>query len=128
MELICENCNIILSKKHQKRFCSNSCQQDKQHKDYIERWLDGKEKGNKGITLQISGHVKRWLHENRGTACETCGWDEKHPVDNATLTEIDHINGDASDCRPENLKILCPNHHSMSPFHRNRNKKSKRIR
>ena len=126
--LRCDNCDTILSKRHQKVFCSNSCQQDKQYKLYIERWQNGFEKGHIGKTIQLSGHVRRWLHENRGTACEVCGWDIKHPVDGRTLTEIDHTDGDATNCTPENLKVLCPNHHAMSPFHRNRNKNSKRQR
>lgn len=29
--------------------------------------------------------------------------------------EVDHINGDAADCRFENLRFLCPNCHSLQP-------------
>jgi HNH endonuclease len=32
-------------------------------------------------------------------------------VDGAALTlHVDHINGDYSDCRPANLRFICPNY------------------
>ena len=36
---------------------------------------------------------------------------------------VDHVNGDHRDCRPENLRFLCPNCHSQTPTHAGRNKK-----
>ncbi|HAN04121.1 MAG TPA: hypothetical protein DCW72_10215 [Elusimicrobia bacterium] len=35
--------------------------------------------------------------------------------------ELDHVNGDNRDNRLENLRILCPNCHSLKPTHRGRN-------
>lgn len=109
-------------------YCSNSCQLRYQHEEFILRWLNGLEVGWVGKTRQISKHIVRYLRCTRGTACEFCGWDEKHPIDGAILTEIDHIDGNAENCHPENLRILCPNCHSMTPTFRNRNKDSKRNR
>jgi hypothetical protein len=57
--------------------------------------------------------------------CELCGWAEKAP-DGRIPVELDHINGDPSDNRLENLRILCPNCHSLQPTHRGLNKKSRR--
>lgn len=54
--------------------------------------------------------------------CELCGWAEKS-IDGRIPVELDHINGDHSDNRIENLRILCPNCHSLQPTHRGRNKK-----
>ena len=53
--------------------------------------------------------------------CEECGW-AKRSEDGRIPIEIDHINGDHSDNRLENLRILCPNCHSMKLTHRGRNK------
>lgn len=55
-------------------------------------------------------------------ACELCGWDER-AVDGRIPVELDHINGDRRDNRLENLRILCPNCHSLQPTHRGKNKK-----
>lgn len=57
--------------------------------------------------------------------CEECGW-EKRSEDGRIPIELDHINGDRHDNRLENLRILCPNCHSLKPTHRGRNKKQRR--
>jgi len=54
--------------------------------------------------------------------CEECGWSRKS-VDGRIPLEIDHINGDSHDNRFNNLRILCPNCHSLKPTHRGRNRK-----
>lgn len=54
--------------------------------------------------------------------CEQCGW-EKRTVDGYLPIELDHINGDRHDNRLENLRILCPNCHSLTTNHRGRKRK-----
>ena len=56
--------------------------------------------------------------------CVECGW-AKRSEDGRMPLEIDHINGDVHDNRLENLRILCPNCHSLKPTHRGRNQKKK---
>jgi hypothetical protein len=55
-------------------------------------------------------------------ACEQCGWSEC-AQDGRIPVELDHINGDRHDNRLENLRILCPNCHSLQPTHRGKNRR-----
>ena len=54
--------------------------------------------------------IKEGLKEDR---CEMCGIGNEWNGKPLTL-QLDHINGDHSDNRLENLQILCPNCHSQT--------------
>lgn len=55
--------------------------------------------------------------------CEHCGWAKRTP-DGYLPLELDHINGDRHDNRLENLRVLCPNCHSLTSTHRGRRRKT----
>jgi len=132
IEYVCENCGVPCVRPAKGnffgKFCSNACQANYTRKKAIKDWLAGRRVGYVGKTKSLANFVRHYLHETRGTACQECGWDKKHPTDSRVLTEVDHIDGDAENCHPDNLKVLCPNCHSMTPTFRARNKKSKRNR
>lgn len=58
--------------------------------------------------------VAAGLREDR---CQLSGWDQR-AADGRRPRELDHVNGDPMDNRLENLRILCPNCHSLQPTHR----------
>ena len=62
--------------------------------------------------------IKEGLKEPK---CEICGWAEKAPGGRIPV-ELDHVNGNHRDNRIENLRVLCPNCHSLQTTHRGINK------
>ena len=79
----------------------------------------------KGSTFQSYKLKQRLFKENlKPQHCEQCGWAERTEDGHLPL-EVDHINGDRTDHRLENLQILCPNCHSLTPSYRYRRGKKK---
>lgn len=58
--------------------------------------------------------------------CEECSWAQK-TADGYLPLELDHINGNRNDNRLNNLRVLCPNCHSLKPTHRGRNRRNARV-
>jgi len=79
----------------------------------------------KNSTFQSYKLKKRLFAENlKPQHCEMCNWAKKS-VDGRLPLELDHINGDSHDNRITNLRVLCPNCHSLQTTHRGRNKNKK---
>lgn len=99
------------------KYCSIQCQQDYKYNNYIKRWLSGEERGwHSGIKseVKLSHHIKRWIFESKGKKCEICKWAEKNPFSDKIPVQIHHVDGNSKNCSSKNLKILCPNCHSLT--------------
>jgi len=124
---ICQNCNKEFKSDHKKsKYCCTSCSAEHRHKKYILNWKSGDERGYTGKTCGISNYIRRYMFEKYDNKCCKCGWGEVHPVTGKIPLEINHIDGDAKRCEEENLELVCPNCHSLTPNFRALNKKSTR--
>jgi len=64
--------------------------------------------------------VRKYLIRTRGYRCEDCGLDSWKGK--SLPLEVEHVNGLNFDNKEENVKLLCPNCHSLTPTWRGRNK------
>jgi hypothetical protein len=72
------------------------------------------------------GCLKQRLYDEglKTRSCELCGQGEKWQGKRMSLI-LDHINGEATDNRIENLQMVCPNCAATLETHRGRNKGSR---
>ena len=126
--MYCRFCKAKLPTRRKKSYCNNLCQAGLQYTQWLISWSNGEQSGHSGKTLKVSNHIRKYLFAKANNKCQKCGWAEIHSKTKTVPLEVNHINGDASDCREENLELICPNCHSLTENFRNLNKHSKRKR
>jgi len=93
----------------------------------IDSWLAGNDRGyTQGWQMDPRRAIKSWLLGRAHHQCELCGWKQINPFSEKSPLQIHHIDGDASNCKPQNLQVLCPNCHSLTDTFGRRNRKSAR--
>ena len=110
----CLNCNRIIP--YYKKYCNNKCQNDYKYKCWIEKWLNGEISGL--VKGGASGFIRRYLQETYENKCSLCGWKEINPITKNIPIELDHKDGDHTNNRPENVRLVCPNCHSLTPTYK----------
>lgn len=96
--------------------CSHKCQRERNYRDYITRWKNGLETGNKGAGgEQLSRWIRRYLREKYQERCARCGWAERNPFNGIIHLTVEHLDGNWSNTTEENLILLCSNCHSLTP-------------
>lgn len=70
----------------------------------------------------LSDPIRAYMLETHGGKCSRCDWAERNPKTERVPLAIDHINGDWTNNRKENLRLLCPNCHSLTETYMNLNR------
>lgn len=105
------------------KFCSNECSSMYKHKKAYEDFINNNEKYCRGNYSPIPFKIN--FLEEQGGVCAICGiepiWNGKPLV-----FVLDHIDGDASNNKRENLRLICPHCDSQLPTFKSKNKHSTR--
>lgn len=111
--VICENCRQN-KETNGKIFCSQKCSHE--HKQTIIF-----NKIESGDTTLYHRQYKKYLIDKYGLKCMECGWCEVNKYSGKIPVELEHIDGNSENNSLDNLKLLCPNHHSLTPTYKSLN-------
>lgn len=108
----------------EKKFCNSKCQQNYTRDEFYKKLLAGE-------NIEI-GHdrARNLMIHIYGARCmggptddtKDCRWDKINPTTGKCPIELEHVDGDSNNNRLENLKLLCPSCHSLTPTYKALNK------
>jgi 5-methylcytosine-specific restriction endonuclease McrA len=99
-----------------RRFCSVAHAHAYNQGVVVNAWLRGEISGaSDKDPEQLRSPIRRYLLEKAGRKCAVCGWNEVNPVTLQPPLHIDHIDGNSRNHAPDNLRVLCPNCHALTP-------------
>ncbi|RDH78773.1 HNH endonuclease [Mycolicibacterium moriokaense] len=114
----CRGCGAALSKRSQKIYCGNACQASARREASTKLWL---ESGEATIATYPGHYIREYIAAAQSGLCAICG--EAAMWKGLPLALVlDHIDGDPTNNRRENLRLVCPNCDSQLPTYKARNR------
>lgn len=111
MDSQCVQCQTLVPPRQ--KYCTNRCQIGFQYRAHIVAWKSGSNGNSRHGVL--SRHVRRYLIEESGGKCILCGWGKVNPTTGRVPLTVDHKDGNWRNNSPNNLQVICPCCHSLTP-------------
>lgn len=68
-----------------------------------------------GDTSYPARSVRKYLIHKHGNQCMECGWNKVNEKSGVVPIQLDHIDGNSDNNALNNVRLLCPNCHSLTP-------------
>lgn len=108
------------------KFCNSACQNDFSYNAFISDWRSNKISGyRKGG--YVSNHIRKYMILTHGEKCSKCGWAEINPFTKKVPIVLDHVDGNSTNCKEINLRLLCNNCDSLTATFKGANRGSGRV-
>lgn len=118
----CKYCGSKIKSKN--IYCNQFCQMKFQQKQWEEKWLSGEINGNNENDhwYNTPDRIRTYLFNKYNNKCSRCGWGEVNKYTGKIPLEVEHIDGNATNNKEDNLDLLCPNCHSLTETYRGANR------
>lgn len=110
----CKFCGRIIQGRRIKIFCNNACSASYRRHQIFEEIESG--------VIYPTLMMKKYLIHKHGNQCMECGWNKINPISGLVPVQLDHIDGDSDNNDLNNVRLLCPNCHSLTPTYGSLNK------
>jgi len=97
-----------------RKFCTAACCSRTRHAEIVKQWQAGRYNAVNKFG-QIRAPIRNYLLKKFDSRCTKCGWHEINPESGKVPVQVEHIDGNYRNNTEDNLTLLCPNCHSLTP-------------
>lgn len=117
----CLNCQQPVTA-YKGKYCCNKCQKEYEWKQ-VKILIETDTNNDLEVGLEARNFLyRRYLIDKRQPKCEECGWSKINLFTGKVPIELDHVDGDCTNNKLSNLKLLCPSCHSLTSTYKGSNK------
>lgn len=113
VDIILKKCNFCKTdftpNKKSQKYCCAACRSHKT-KQSIFSQIE-----SETYTFPWPKPYRDYLITKYGSKCMICGWDKLNSKTNKCPVQLDHIDGNHKNNKLNNLRLVCPNCHSLTP-------------